>query len=96
MRFDVLPNVLIDPFSVSTPIGKSIMAKRIYRNFLISLSHIITTVDLVEIVMFDSNVNLGIYFLHSSYGSIDCTLRVVKFQNLERALPRVERGKFYA
>ncbi|KAH0743245.1 hypothetical protein KY290_031238 [Solanum tuberosum] len=31
MRLDVLPDVLSDPFSVSTPIGDSIVAKRVYR-----------------------------------------------------------------
>ncbi|KAH0661387.1 hypothetical protein KY284_026318 [Solanum tuberosum] len=31
MRFDVLINVLLEPFSISTPVGDSIMAKRVYR-----------------------------------------------------------------
>ena len=30
MRFDVLPDVLLKPFSISTRIGDSILAKRVY------------------------------------------------------------------
>ncbi|WMV37779.1 hypothetical protein MTR67_031164 [Solanum verrucosum] len=31
IRFDVLPNVLLEPFSVSTPVGDTVVAKRVYR-----------------------------------------------------------------
>ena len=33
MMFDVLPDILLDPFSVSTPIGDSMVARRVYRKF---------------------------------------------------------------
>lgn len=32
MRFYVLPNVLLELFSISTPIGESIVAKQVYRS----------------------------------------------------------------
>ncbi|WMV13835.1 hypothetical protein MTR67_007220 [Solanum verrucosum] len=57
MRFDILPNVLLDPFSVSTPVGDSIVAKRVYRKCPASLSHSVTHVDIVE-HMLDFNVIL--------------------------------------
>ncbi|XP_049406156.1 uncharacterized protein LOC125869760 [Solanum stenotomum] len=41
MMFDILLDVLLDPFYVSTPVGDSIMAKRVYRMCLISLSHML-------------------------------------------------------
>ncbi|WMV41657.1 hypothetical protein MTR67_035042 [Solanum verrucosum] len=80
MRFDVLPDVFLDPFSISTPVGDSIVAKRVYRRCPISLSHIFTLVDLVELDMLDFDVILGMDWLHSCYASIDCRTHIVKFQ----------------
>uniref|UniRef100_M0ZKD2 Gag-pol polyprotein n=1 Tax=Solanum tuberosum TaxID=4113 RepID=M0ZKD2_SOLTU len=56
MRFYVLPDVLLEPFSVSTPIGNSIVAKRVYRKCLVSLSNRVTLVDLVELDMLDFDI----------------------------------------
>ncbi|KAH0747210.1 hypothetical protein KY285_008867 [Solanum tuberosum] len=58
MRFDVLPDVVIEPFSVSTPIGDSVVAKMVYRRCPVSLCHIVTLVDLVERDMLDFDVIL--------------------------------------
>lgn len=60
MTFDVFSYALLDIFSIYTSIGEFIMAKIIYRNFLISLHHKVTHVDLVELNMLDSYVILGI------------------------------------
>ncbi len=79
MRFDVSLEVLLDYFSVSTPIGESIVAKRVYRNYPISLSHRVTHIDLVELDMLDFDVILGMNWLHSCSASIDCRTRLVKF-----------------
>lgn len=46
--FDILPYVLLKPFSVSTLVGDSIMTKRVYRKHPVSLSHSVTHVDLAE------------------------------------------------
>mgnify|MGYP003624051582 CR=1 FL=1 len=80
MQFDVLPYVLLKPFSGCTPVGDSVVAKRVYRKCPISLSHRVTLVDLVELDMLDFDVILGMDWLHSCYASIDCRTRVVKFQ----------------
>jgi len=72
--------VLLEPFSVSTPIGDSIVAKMVYRRCPLSLSYIVTLVDLVELDMLDFDVILGIDWLHSCYASINCRTRVVMFQ----------------
>ena len=58
-RFDVSPDVLLDVFTVSNPIGESIVANRVYRNFHVSLSHRVTYVDLVELEMLNFNVIIG-------------------------------------
>uniref|UniRef100_M1DLT6 Gag-pol polyprotein n=1 Tax=Solanum tuberosum TaxID=4113 RepID=M1DLT6_SOLTU len=80
MKFDVLPVKLEEPFSVSTPIGESVIAKRVYRDCPISLSHRVTLVDLVELDMLDFDVILEMDWLHACFASIDCRTRVVKFQ----------------
>ena len=47
MKFNVLPDVFDEPFSVSTQVGDSVVAKRVYRGCPISLSRRVTLVDLV-------------------------------------------------
>jgi len=79
MRFDVLRDMLVDPFSVSTLVGDSIVAKRVYKMSR-SLTHRVTHVDLVELDMLDFDVILGLDCLLSCYSSIDCRTSVVKFQ----------------
>uniref|UniRef100_M1DHJ3 Gag-pol protein n=1 Tax=Solanum tuberosum TaxID=4113 RepID=M1DHJ3_SOLTU len=74
------PDVVTGPFSVSTPVGDSVVAKRVYRRRPLSLSHRVSLVDLVELDMLDFDVILGMDWLHSFYASIDCRNRVVKFQ----------------
>lgn len=66
MKFDILSYVL-DSFSFSTVIGDSIVAKRIYRKCLISLSLRVTRVDLVELHILEFDVILGIDWLHLWY-----------------------------
>ena len=59
MRFDVLPNELLEPFYVSTLVGDFVVGKRVYRKCLVSLAHRVTLVDLVELDMFDFDAILG-------------------------------------
>uniref|UniRef100_M1DAF1 Gag-pol polyprotein n=1 Tax=Solanum tuberosum TaxID=4113 RepID=M1DAF1_SOLTU len=80
MRFDVLPNVLLEPSSMSTPIGDSVMPKRVYRKCPTSLFYRFTLIDLVELDMLDFDVILGMDWWYLCYTSIDCRTRVVKFQ----------------
>ncbi|KAH0680946.1 hypothetical protein KY285_021901 [Solanum tuberosum] len=73
MKLEMLPDVLEKPFLVSTPVGDSVVAKRVYRGCPISLSHKVTLVDFFDVI-------LGIDWLHACFASIDCRTRVVKFQ----------------
>ena len=79
-KFDVFPDILIELFSVCTPKGDSIVAKKIYRKYPIMLLNRVTLVYLIELDMFDFNIILGIDCLHTCFASIDCRTRVVKFQ----------------
>ncbi|KAH0776371.1 hypothetical protein KY290_007782 [Solanum tuberosum] len=80
MNFNVLPEQLSESFSVSTPVGESILAERVYRDCPISVNHKSTMADLIELDMVDFDVILGMDWLHSCYASVDCRTQVVKFQ----------------
>ena len=80
IKFDVLPNVLVEPFLVSTPVGDSVVAKRLYRSCPILLSNRVTLVALVKLDILDFDVILGMDWLHVCFASIDCRTRVVSFQ----------------
>lgn len=82
MRFDVLPDVLLEPFFVSTLIGDYMVSKKVDNRCIISLPHRVTLVDLVEPDLLYFNVILGIDWLHYCYASIGCTTHVANFQFL--------------
>lgn len=86
MRFDVLLYVLLNSFSVSTPTGDSIMANRVYTKYLVSMSHRVNILKLVNIYMLDFDVTLGMGLMHSCYSSIDCRNHVLKFEFLDKSV----------
>ena len=77
--FDILPNILHEPFLVPTLVGKSVLVKRVYRNCPISLPNRVSYVDLVKLDMLDFDIILGMDWLHACFASIDCRTRVVRF-----------------
>ncbi|KAF3617611.1 hypothetical protein FXO37_34562 [Capsicum annuum] len=62
---------LVEPFSVSTPVGVSIVARQVYKIRLITISQKVTLVDLVELEMTDFDVILGMDWLISCYALVD-------------------------
>ena len=44
MKFKVLPDVLIEPFSITTAVGDSVVPRRVFRCFPISLPNRVTLV----------------------------------------------------
>ena len=70
-KFYTLPNVLHEPFVVSTPVSESIVH--------ISLLNRVSFVDLVELDMLDFDMILGMDWFHDSFATIDCRTRVVRF-----------------
>ncbi|KAH0633386.1 hypothetical protein KY284_036172 [Solanum tuberosum] len=46
------PDVVTEPFSVSTPVGDPVIARRVYKNWSITVSQKVSSVDLVELEMF--------------------------------------------
>ena len=72
MNFEIIPEQLNKPFSVSMPIGESILAKKVYPDCLVSVSHKSTMAYLIELDMVDFDVILGMDWLNACYASIDC------------------------
>ncbi|XP_069145474.1 uncharacterized protein [Solanum lycopersicum] len=58
-NFDILPDILHEPFIVSTPVDESVIAKRVYRNCPIMLPNRVSFVDLVELDMLDFDIIFG-------------------------------------
>lgn len=58
MNFHVLPKQLSESFSISTPVGKSILAERVYQDCRIVINHKSTVVDVVQLDMVDLDVIL--------------------------------------
>ncbi|XP_027767790.1 uncharacterized protein LOC114074070 [Solanum pennellii] len=57
-KFDTLLDVLHEPFLVSTPVGDSVVGKRIYRNCPTVFPNRVSNVDLVELDMLDFDIIL--------------------------------------
>ena len=80
MKFIVLPNLLIEPFSVTTVVDESVVDRIVFRSYPILFTNRVISVDLVELDMVDFDVILGMYWFHACFASIYFRTRVVKFQ----------------
>ena len=80
VQFSVSPETLLEPFSVSTPVGDPVIATRVYRNCPIAVSQKVTLADLVDLKMVDFDVTLGMDWLHSCYAIVNYKTRIVRFQ----------------
>lgn len=86
VNFGVSPETLSDPFSVSILVGKSIIARRIYKNCPVTVSQKVTSVDFVELEVMDFDVILSMDWLHSCYASFYCRNRVIYFWCLDEPI----------
>ena len=64
---------------MSTLVGESVVAKRVYRICPISLPNRVSYVYIVELDMLDFDIILGMDLLHACFTSIDCRTRMVRF-----------------
>ena len=58
-QLEILPKKHSELFCASTPMEKSILAERVYRNCPVSINHKNTMADLVEFDMIDFDIILG-------------------------------------
>ena len=70
-KFERIPELLVKQFEVSTPVGESIIARRVYRNCIVTVCGRDTMADLVELEMVDFDVIMGMDLLASCYATID-------------------------
>ena len=80
MKFEILPDILDETFSVSTPVGVSVVVDRVYTGCPISLPNRVMFVVLIERDMLDFDIILRMDWLHAFFASIDFRSRMVKFQ----------------
>ncbi|WMV33117.1 hypothetical protein MTR67_026502 [Solanum verrucosum] len=78
-KFKRTPELLVKPFEVSTPIGESIIARRVYHNCIVTICDRDTLADLVELEMVDFDVIMGMDWLSSYYAMVDCRTKTVHF-----------------
>ncbi|XP_070010155.1 uncharacterized protein [Nicotiana sylvestris] len=72
MEFGIEPEQLHEPFSVSTLVGEYITAARVYRGCVIMVLDRDTTADLIQLGMVNFDVIMGMDWLYSSFGKLDC------------------------
>ena len=74
-KFDVLPDILNEPFLVKTPVGHSVVPERVFMSCPISLPNRVMWVDLIELDVVDFDVILGMDLLHACFASLIVALR---------------------
>ena len=65
------------PIRVSTPMGESVIVKKVYRSCLVTFVGSNTYVDLVILEMVDFDVLLGMTWLSPNFAILDCNAKTV-------------------
>ncbi|XP_070047223.1 uncharacterized protein [Nicotiana tomentosiformis] len=78
-KFGIVPEILNDPFVVSTLVGEPIIARRVYRGCTVTVCSRQTTADLVELEMMDFDAIIGMDWLEACYATIDCCAKIARF-----------------
>lgn len=58
-KFDIIPESLQRPFLVSTPVGDSIIAQRVYRGCTVEVAGRQSSANLIELEMIDFDTIMG-------------------------------------
>jgi len=81
-KFGIEPELISKPLAVSTPIGDSVIARRVYRGCTVMICSRQTSANLFELEMVDFDVIMGMDWLASCYANVDCRTKIVRFQFL--------------
>ncbi|XP_049381231.1 uncharacterized protein LOC125845740 [Solanum stenotomum] len=79
IRFDKLPKLLKDLFLVATPVGESLLVKRVYHSSQIYAQGKGTLVYLFVLDMVDFDLIMGMDWLASCHAIVDCHSKIVHF-----------------
>ncbi|XP_070053500.1 uncharacterized protein [Nicotiana tomentosiformis] len=71
-KLDMRSELLPQPVEVSMLVGDSIVANHVYQDCTVLINDRPTSVDLVELVMLDFDVIMGMDWLAACYANIDC------------------------
>ncbi|KAH0700890.1 hypothetical protein KY284_015105 [Solanum tuberosum] len=99
-KFKRTPELLVKPFEVSTSIGESIIAGRVYRNCIVTVCDRDTLADLIELEIVDFDVIMGMDWLAFCYATVDCRTKMLHFHFPKEAVLEwkgnigTPRGKF--
>lgn len=63
-RFEIHPEYFLEPFFVSILISESVLAERIYRDYVVSFNYRDTLANFIELEMIDFDMIFGIDWLH--------------------------------
>ncbi|XP_070041042.1 uncharacterized protein [Nicotiana tomentosiformis] len=71
---------LHESFFVSTLVGKSIMAARVCRDYVVKVRGRDTMADLIDLGMIDFDVIMGMDWLYSCFAKLDCRTRILRLE----------------
>ena len=69
VKFERTPELVVKPIEVSTPVGESIIAKRVYHNYVVTVCDHDTLADFIELEMVNFDVIMGMDWLASCYAT---------------------------
>ncbi|XP_073304174.1 uncharacterized protein [Primulina huaijiensis] len=79
-KLGLKPELLAEPFRIATPTNKAIETHEIHRNCLISIGNQKFSTDLIQIVMADFDIILGMDWLAKNNAIVDCKGKRVKLR----------------
>ncbi|XP_070045553.1 uncharacterized protein [Nicotiana tomentosiformis] len=80
MEFGIEPEQLPESFSISTPVGESIVSALVYRGCVVTVRCRDIVADLIELGMVDFDVIMGMDWLYSCFAKLNCRTRTVRFE----------------
>ncbi|XP_070002556.1 uncharacterized protein [Nicotiana sylvestris] len=80
MEFGIEQEQLYQPFSVSTPVGESILDACVYRSCVVMVRGRDTMDDLIELGMVDFDVIMGMDWLYACFAKLDCCTKTMRLE----------------
>ena len=75
--------IMENPLAISTPLGEIVEVNYMYRSCEIMIGDIILLDDLIELLILEFDVILGMEWLSDNYGTMDCYRKKITFKPLE-------------
>ncbi|XP_075483853.1 uncharacterized protein LOC142524010 [Primulina tabacum] len=79
-KLGLKPELLAEPFRIATPTNKAIETHEIHKNCLISIGNQTFSADLIQLVMADFDIILGMDWLARNNAIVDCKRKRVKLR----------------